>query len=125
MGNSPADCSLGGPATARGVPALPARRHWAMLLTPTPEPGRPAVPDDALQVFARIGWSVPVDRVRGRTLSVVTERRWMSIGASGTEIADEVTARLDGTPVAAALLVSRSRLGVGGAAFGTRQLPAA
>ncbi len=60
-----------------------------------------------------------MDRVRGRTLSVVTERRWMSIAASGTEIADEVTARLDGTPVASALLVSRSRSGSAVPAFGT------
>ena len=125
MGNSPADCSLGGPATARGVPALPARRHWAMLLTPTPEPGRPAVPDDALQVFARIGWSVPVDRVRGRTLSVVTES---SLDVDrGVRHRDRRRGHRPSRRHAGGLGAARLPLapGVGGTGFGTRQLPAA
>ena len=109
----------------RVVPAAPASCHWGMLLVPSGPGGGQPLPDDALQVYAHLTWRAALDELRGQTLRVTTARRWVSVGPSNTEVADQVTAHHRDDEVASALLVSRTATGVPEAPFGVRALPSA
>ncbi|WP_162941666.1 MaoC family dehydratase [Desertimonas flava] len=107
----------------RIVPAAPDPCHWGMLLVPNGPAGAQPLPDDAMQVYARLRWRVPVDALRGRRLRVATSRRWVSVGPSNTEVADVVIAHDGYAEVASALLVSRTICGVPDPPQGVRALP--